>query len=89
MSKIFPNGMRIELQNGQAASIISPIKDGGQGQVYKVKIASKIYALKWYKKVQDEKFQKNLVEIIEKLQNFSKCFVMPLYICKERDGKFG
>ena len=66
MEQYFTKGSRIPLQNGQSAEVIAKLGEGGQGTVYRVRVAGQEYALKWYHKTalqNPRRFYQNLVRV--------------------------
>ena len=87
----YQKGDRIPLVNGDKAKIIQKLGEGGQGVVYKVEIARREYALKWYHKgvIQNpNKFYQNLENNIRKGAP-TKAFLWPLYLTKMVNDSFG
>ena len=91
MAEYFTKGHKIPLVNGSYAEIIQKLGEGGQGVVYRVKIANEEYALKWYHKNaihHPQKFYQNLENNIAKGAP-TKAFLWPLYLSEIVDDSFG
>ncbi len=91
MAVAFQKGNKIPLRNGSTAKIIEKLGEGGQGAVYRVKVDSKEYALKWYHKntiPEPAKFYRNLENNIAKGAP-SDAFLWPLFLTEQYEGSFG
>ena len=91
MEQYFTKGSRIPLQNGQSAEVIAKLGEGGQGTVYRVRVAGQEYALKWYHKTalqNPRRFYQNLENNIRQGAP-SPAFLWPEFLTKEKDGSFG
>ncbi|MDE7390451.1 MAG: protein kinase, partial [Lachnospiraceae bacterium] len=87
----FRRGTAVMLQNGEAATIIKKIGEGGQGSVYLVDIRGSEYALKWYHANSlnsPRKFYKNLENNIE-LGAPTQSFLWPKFLTEITNGEFG
>jgi serine/threonine protein kinase len=87
----FKKGEKIDLLGGgTSVQIESKLGQGGQGIVYAVQIAGKLYALKWYtcKFKNKEAFRKNIEKNIAAGPPDNK-FLWPLYLTEEQEGSFG
>jgi len=84
-------GTVLPLENGGEVKVIYKIGNGGQGDVYRVVISDKEFALKWYNtnKINNvTKFKENLNKNI--LDGAPcKSFLWPKYLTKEYNGNFG
>lgn len=78
----------VQLTNGSTATVIKELGRGGQGIVYLVDLAGQQMALKWYIKVPDNNFYKNLENNITDGAP-SEAFLWPEYLTKKQDGSFG
>lgn len=89
--KEFNNGDQIALENGNVATILEKIGEGGQGIVYRVSLDNKEYALKWYfpqKISKPDEFYKNLKNNIEQ-GTPNDAFLWPKYLTAIENGSFG
>jgi len=86
----FKKHEEVELDLGnKKVKILEKIGEGGQGAVYRVELAGKEYALKWYLKAPKKSFYENLKRNIEKGAP-DKTFLWPLFLTrKDRSGSFG
>ena len=56
----FETNDRVRLENGGEARIVSFLGEGAQGAVYAVDIDGKLKALKWFRRLPDDRFLKNI-----------------------------
>ena len=82
------SGDKVQLTNGSTAAVIKELGRGGQGIVYLVDLAGQQMALKWYTKVPDNKFYKNLENNITDGAP-SEAFLWPEYLTKKQNGSYG
>ncbi|MBQ9242260.1 MAG: hypothetical protein IJ165_03405 [Proteobacteria bacterium] len=84
-------GTQIPLENGNTATIMEKLGEGGQGTVYRVSIDGKDYALKWYfpERISKPKdFYENLKNNIEK-GSPNDAFLWPKFLTTNNNGRFG
>ena len=84
-------GRRISLTNGKSITVGDMLGEGGQGEVYKVALDGKSYALKWYTSsdiIANEAFYKNLRNNIESGTPSDK-FLWPKFLTEKSEGSFG
>lgn len=83
-------GEIVQLEGGRSAKILEKLGEGGQGIVYKVDIAGKKFALKWYtfRFKNKKEFRKNISANINAGSPDEK-FLWPLYLTEEKNGTFG
>ena len=74
--------------DNKVIDVLSPLGEGGQGEVYLVEYNSKKYALKIYKEEESEDFLYNLKRNIDK-GSPSKCFLCPLEFININNKIFG
>ena len=74
--------------DNKVIDVLSPLGEGGQGEVYLVEYNSKKYALKIYKEEESEDFLYNLKRNIDK-GSPSKCFLWPLEYININNKIFG
>lgn len=88
--KQFKPGQAIRLLDiNDKAEVVDVLGRGGQGIVYRVRLHSKEYAMKWYYKPQKNEFYDNLRKNIAQGAP-SDSFLWPLFLTeKENDGTFG
>ncbi len=87
----FRAGAQVPLQNGGSAVVKEKIGEGGQGDVYRVAVNGKPYALKWYHGTalkEPAKFYANLENNIRHGAPTS-AFLWPLFLTEPYDGEFG
>ena len=82
------SGDKVQLTNGSTAAVIKELGRGGQGIVYLVDLAGQQMALKWYTKVPDNNFYKNLENNIADGAP-SEAFLWPEYLTKKQNGSYG
>lgn len=82
------SGDQVRLTNGSTASVIKELGRGGQGIVYLVNIAGQQMALKWYTKVPDNNFYKNLESNIADGAP-SETFLWPEFLTEKQNGSYG
>lgn len=81
-------GSSISLKGGGSAKVKKELGRGGQGIVYLVNVNGEDKALKWYIKVPDRNFYKNLQDNIRKGAP-SPAFLWPEYLTDFQNGSFG
>ena len=89
-SEFYPGDI-IPLENGNSATILEKLGEGGQGIVYRVQIDNQQYALKWYfpqKISRPAEFYRNLKDNIEK-GSPNDAFLWPKYLTTDSNGNFG
>jgi len=85
---LIKNGFEFSLSNGQKCIVKDFIGGGGQGEVYRVSIDGKEYALKWYfDRCQTEGLRNSLSDLIAGGAP-SKSFLWPKLLI-EHENKFG
>ncbi len=82
------SGDSVQLTNGYSVAIIKELGRGGQGIVYLVDLEGQQMALKWYTKVPDDNFYKNLENNIADGAP-SEAFLWPEYLTKKQNGSYG
>ena len=83
------NGTEILLANGGKIRIVDFIDEGGQGEVFRVRMEGEEYALKWYSKIiPSEDFFRNLLHNIQ-MGSPADCFLWPLALTERVNGRFG
>lgn len=81
----------IRLTNGQTATVLQVLGQGGQGMVYEVKVNGKKMALKWYTHpslTTNNAFYHNLETNI-RIGKPSEAFLWPEYLTKVEYGSYG
>lgn len=81
-------GTAVTLAGGGSAKVKKELGRGGQGIVYLVNVNGEDKALKWYIKVPDRNFYKNLQDNIRKGAP-SPAFLWPEYLTEFQNGSFG
>lgn len=81
-------GTTVTLAGGGSAKVKKELGRGGQGIVYLVNVNGEDKALKWYIKVPDRNFYKNLQDNIRKGAP-SPAFLWPEYLTEFQNGSFG
>ena len=86
--ELIANGFNFPLENNQECTIKEFLGGGGQGEVYRVTIDGRNFALKWYfDRCQTSDLRNSLKVLIEKGAP-SKAFLWPIRLVEYR-GKFG
>lgn len=91
MQEYFKKGTKIQLTNGNHATVKDKLGEGGQGAVYRVAIGKNEYALKWYHKnaiKNPNEFYKNLSDNIKR-GSPTKAFLWPLFLTEKMENSFG
>ena len=73
---------------GMTCTVIEELGRGGQGTVYKVDLAGKKMALKWYHIPPDDKFYKNLQKNVDAGAP-SDAFIWPEFLTVKENGSYG
>lgn len=89
----FEKGSVLDVCGGGQATVLDdgPLGQGGQGEVYRVELDGKEYALKWYTNgdiLGNYEFRENLRCNVNK-GSIGGSFVWPLFMVEDDDGGFG
>ncbi|MCL2610189.1 MAG: protein kinase [Defluviitaleaceae bacterium] len=88
MNTLIKIGTTLNLTGGGTLVVKSFIGGGGQGEVYRVLVSNKEYALKWYFKRNQKKVLKENLKALIKLGSPSENFLWPKQLV-EYSGQFG
>lgn len=78
----------IRLENGREAKVVNFLGEGAQGAVYTVDIDGELKALKWFRRLPDDKFLKNIRKNISDGAP-SELFLWPEALTRVRNGCVG
>ncbi len=82
-------GATLRTLDGEGLQVVDLLGEGGQGFIYRIRFREEYYALKWYKKVESDRFYANLKENVRR-GSPAETFLWPLAVTeKDSRGGFG
>ena len=82
-------GATLKTLEGESLQVVDILGEGGQGIIYRVRFRKEYYALKWYKKIESQRFYDNLKENVAR-GSPAPTFLWPLAVTeKDEKGGFG
>ena len=80
-------GATLKTLEGESLQVVDILGEGGQGFIYRIRFRQEYYALKWYKKIESQRFYDNIQENIARGSPAST-FLWPIAVT-ERDERGG